>query len=75
MRNFHEQQNFQLKTTINHANERASLFEFQKLCFIRSISQPNPNFLYHLCNSFESEHRLTHTNLRILHQCDLKTTL
>ena len=75
MRNFHEQQNFQLKTIIDHANERASIFEIQKLCFIRSISLPKPNLRYHLCNSFESKLRLTDTNLRILHQGDLKTTL
>ena len=75
MRNFHEQQNFQLKTIINHANERVSIFEIQKLCFICSISHPKPNFLYHLCNRFESEHRLTHTKLRILHQRDLKKQL
>ena len=56
MRNFHEQRNFQLKTIINRANERVSLFQFQELCFICSIQQPNGKFLCPLCNSFKSEH-------------------
>ena len=37
MRNFHEQQTFQLKTIINRANDRVSLFQIQKFCFIISI--------------------------------------
>ena len=75
MRNFHEQQTFQLKTIINLANERVSLFQIQKLCFICSVQQLKGKFLYHLCNSFESKHRLTHSKLRILHQHHQKTTL
>ena len=75
MRNFHEQQTFQLKTIINRANERVSLFQIRKFCFIRSTLQPKPKFFYHLCKSFESEYRLTLTKLRILHQHHQKTTL
>ena len=41
MCNFDEQQIFQLKTTINHANERDSLFQAQKYCFICVIQQQN----------------------------------
>ena len=78
LRNFHEQQTFQLKTTITHANERDSLFQIQNSVLSVQISNKNHiyvEFLQHLCISFESEHRLTHTNLRILHQRHLKTTL
>ena len=39
LRKFHEQQNFHFKITINQANERDSLFEMQKVCFICSIQQ------------------------------------
>ena len=42
LRNFHEQQIFQLKTTINHANKRDSIFQIQKYCFICSVQQQNP---------------------------------
>ena len=56
MRNFHEQQKFQLKTIINRANERVSLFQIQKGCFICSIQQRKGKFLYRLCNGFENEH-------------------
>ena len=34
MRNFHEQQNFQFKPIINRANERVSVFQNLKFCFI-----------------------------------------
>ena len=56
MRNLHEQQNFQLKTIINRANERVSLFQIQKLRFICSIQQRKGKFLYRLCNGSENEH-------------------
>ena len=71
LRIFHEQQTFHLKTTINHANERDWLFEIQSFVLSVQFSNKNQfyaNFFQHLCISFESEHRLTHTNLRILHQ-------
>ena len=76
--NFHEQQTFQLKTTINHANERDSSFSIQS--FVLSVQFSNKTHTYvkfysRFCNSFESEHRLTHTNLRTLHQRHPKTTL
>ena len=78
LRSFHEQQIFHLKTTINHANEHDSSFLIQS--FVLSVQFNNKNqicvkILCRLCNSFESEYRLTHTNLRILHQRHLKTTL
>ena len=44
MRNFHEQQNFQLKTTINHANERDSLFQIQN--FVLSVQFSNKTHIY-----------------------------
>ena len=44
MRNFDEQQIFQLKTTINHANERDSLFQSQNDCFIGSCQHKKPTF-------------------------------
>ena len=34
MRNFHEQETFQLKTIINRANESVSVFQNLKFCFI-----------------------------------------
>ena len=42
MRNLHEQQNFQLKTTINCVYERDSLLQLQNICFIGSIQTQNP---------------------------------
>ena len=78
MHNFDEQQIFQLKTTINHANERDSLFQIQKYCFICSIQQQKPSLCkisLKFCNSFESEYKLTHSNLGNLHQRHLNATL
>ena len=75
MHNFHGQQKFQLKTIINRANERVSVFQIQKLCFICLIQQRKGKFLYHLYNSFESEHKLIHTKSQILHQHHQNTTL
>ena len=75
MRNFHEQQNFQFKTIINHANERVSIFQIQNVCFVCSVQQQKPNFLYHLCNSFENQYRFTHTKLRLLPQHQPNTSL
>ena len=43
MRNFHEQRTFQLKPIINRANERVSVFQIQKSCFVCSIPQQKPN--------------------------------
>ena len=76
--NFDEQQTFQLKTTINHANERDWSFQIQS--FVLSVQFSNINQIYvktlcRLCISFESECRLTHTNLRIRHQRHPTTTL
>ena len=78
LRIFHEQQTFQLKTTINHANERDWLFQIQS--FVLSVQCSNKTHIYvkslcRLCVNFESEYRLTHTNLRTLHQRHPKTTL
>ena len=77
MRNFDEQQIFQLKTTINHANERDLLFQSQNN--ILSVQFSNKTHIdakdiNHLCNSFEIEYRLTSTNLQCLHQHHLQTT-
>ena len=44
MRNFHEQQIFQLKTAIIHANERDSLFQIEKL--VLSVQFSNKNHIY-----------------------------
>ena len=45
MRNFHEQQNFQLKPNINCVYDRDLLFQFQKVRFICSIQQQNQSHL------------------------------
>ena len=42
--NFHEQQTFHLKTTINHANERDSLFQIQS--FVLSVQFNNKTHIY-----------------------------
>ena len=44
LRNFHEQQIFQLKPIKNRVYERDSLFQIQKVCFICSIHHQNSNF-------------------------------
>ena len=44
LRNFHEQQSFQLKTTIDHANERDSSFQIQK--FVLSVQTSNKTHIY-----------------------------
>ena len=43
LRNFHEQQIFQLKTTITHSNERDSLFQIQN--FVLSVQFNNKNHI------------------------------
>ena len=76
--NFHEQQNFQLKTTMNYANERDSSFQIQNFVISVQFNINNQDYvkaLCRLCISFESEYRLTHINLRSLYQRHLKTTL
>ena len=45
MRNFHEQQNFQLKPNINCVYDRDLLFQIQKVRFICSIQQQNQSHL------------------------------
>ena len=75
MRNFHEQQTSQLKTIINRANERVSLFQIQNFVLFFQFSNQNQNFYYYLYNILESEHRLTHTKIRILHQHHQNTSL
>ena len=42
--NFHEQQTFHLKTTINHANERDWLFEIQT--FVLFVQFSNKTHIY-----------------------------
>ena len=44
LRNFREQQILQLKTTINHANERDSLFQIQN--FVLSVQFNNKTHIY-----------------------------
>ena len=44
LRNFHEQQSFQLKTTIDHANERDSSFQMQK--FVLSVQFSNKTHIF-----------------------------
>ena len=47
--NFHEQQYFQLKTTINHANERDSSFQIQN--FVLSVQFNNKTtFMWNFSN-------------------------
>ena len=56
------------------------IHHFKSKNFVLSVQFSNKThnfvkFPQHLCISFESKYRLTHTNLRIRHQRHLKTIL
>ena len=79
MRNFHEQQTFQLKPIINRVYERECLIQIQTVCFNCSIQQQKLIFrgivFNHLCKSFENKYKLIHTNLRVPHQHHYKSNV
>ena len=78
LRNFHEQQNFQLKPIINRVYKRDSLFQIQTVCFICSIQQQIPNSckaFISLVQIFWKRVEIDASNFRFSHQHHLKRTL
>ena len=65
MRNFHEQQTSQLKTIINRANERVSVFQIQKV--VSSVQFSNEKENFSIVCAIVLKASIIHSKLRILH--------